>query len=69
MCIRDRHELERRYAHFLKEPELSVIVKTATSQMVRTAAGAGRGGLADLSPCLLYTSERPLVRRDPDRLR
>ena len=56
------HELERRYAHFLKEPELSVIVKTATSQMVRTAAGAGRGGLADLSPTVnLRTFQTPQV--------
>jgi polysaccharide export outer membrane protein len=55
-------ELERRYAHFLREPELSVIVKTATSQMVRTAAGTGRGGLADLSPTVnLRTFQTPQV--------
>jgi polysaccharide export outer membrane protein len=55
-------ELELRYARFLKEPELSVIVKTATSQMVRTAGGTGRGGLADLAPTVnLRTFQTPQI--------
>jgi polysaccharide export outer membrane protein len=55
-------ELEQRYAHVLKEPELSVIVKTATSQVVRTAAGTGRGGLADLEPTVnLRTFQTPQI--------
>jgi protein involved in polysaccharide export with SLBB domain len=50
------HELEQRYAQFLKEPELTVIVRTATSQMVRTAAGARRGDLAGLQPIVMVRS-------------
>jgi len=49
-------ELRRRYARYLKEPELSVIVRTATSQTVRTATGMGRGGLTDAQPLLAVRS-------------
>jgi polysaccharide export outer membrane protein len=49
-------ELRRRYAHYLKDPELSVIVRTATSQTVRTANGMGRGGLAGLQPTISVRS-------------
>lgn len=49
-------ELKRRYAVYLREPEISVIVRTATSQMVRTAAGIGRGGMADLQPVVVVRS-------------
>lgn len=51
-----RHELAERYAHFLKDPDLTVIVRTATSQAVRTASGTGRGGLAGLSPLVSVRS-------------
>lgn len=50
------HELRLRYSRYLKEPELSVIVRTATSQVVRTAAGSGRGGLAGLEPVVIVRS-------------
>ena len=49
-------ELHRRYAQFLKEPELSVIVRTATSQSIRTAMGPGRGGLTGLQPVVSVRS-------------
>jgi polysaccharide export outer membrane protein len=49
-------ELQQRYARYLKEPELAVIVRSATSQTVRTAAGAGRGGLAGLQPIVVVRS-------------
>jgi polysaccharide biosynthesis/export protein len=46
-------ELRQRYAHFLKDPELAVIVRTATSQEVRTLDGSARGGLAGLQPVVM----------------
>ena len=49
-------ELKHRYAVYLREPELTVIVRTATSQMVRTATGMGRGGMADLQPLVVVRS-------------
>ena len=41
---------------YLREPEISIIVRTATSQMVRTAAGGGSGGMADLQPVVVVRS-------------
>ena len=49
-------ELEHRYARYLKEPDLAVIVRSATSQSVRTATGAGRGGLMGLQPVVVVRS-------------
>jgi polysaccharide biosynthesis/export protein len=49
-------ELKHRYAQFLKNPELTVIVRAATSQAVRTADGIGRGGLAGLQPVVSLRS-------------
>ena len=51
-----QHELRLRYARFLKEPELAVIVRTATTQNVRTAAGEGRAGMADFRPMVSLRS-------------
>lgn len=49
-------ELKRRYKKYLREPELTVIVRTATSQAVRTAAGVGRGGLTGIAPVVMVRS-------------
>jgi len=49
-------ELKRRYARVIRVPELSVLVRTATSQSVRTDKGAGRAGLAGLEPSVLVRS-------------
>lgn len=55
-------ELERRYGTVLKSPELAVIVRTATSQNVRTAHGIIRGGLAGLQPdVIVRTFQTPQV--------
>lgn len=49
-----RTDLKQRYAKWLRNPELSVIVRTATSQSVRTqGAGSGRAGLAGLQPIIV----------------
>jgi protein involved in polysaccharide export with SLBB domain len=51
-----RTELKQRYAKWLRNPELSVIVRTATSQSVRIAGGGaagGRAGLAGLQPVII----------------
>jgi protein involved in polysaccharide export with SLBB domain len=49
-------ELKRRYAKVLRVPELSVIVRSATSQAVRTDRGLGRAGLTGLEPTVLVRS-------------
>ncbi len=49
-------ELKRRYARVLRVPELSVIVRSATSQAVRTDRGIGRAGLDGLEPSVLVRS-------------
>jgi protein involved in polysaccharide export with SLBB domain len=49
-------ELKRRYARVIRVPELSVLVRTATSQSVRTDRGVGRAGLAGLEPTVLVRS-------------
>lgn len=46
-------ELKRRYAKVLRVPELSVILRTATSQSLRTNAGTGRAGVNSLEPTVL----------------
>jgi polysaccharide export outer membrane protein len=45
-----RDELLRRYSKYLKDSDLAVIVRTATSQTVRTAHGDALGGIAGLKP-------------------
>ncbi len=55
-------ELKRRYAKVLRVPELSVIVRSATSQSLQTDRGAGRAGLKGLEPSVLVRSfQAPLV--------
>ena len=55
-------ELKRRYAKVLRVPELSVIVRTATRQALRTEQGTGRGGLQGLEPTLMVrTFQAPQV--------
>lgn len=49
-------ELRRRYAKVLRVPELSVILRTATSQSLRTNAGTGRAGVNALEPTVLVRS-------------
>jgi protein involved in polysaccharide export with SLBB domain len=49
-------ELKRRYAKVIRVPELSVLLRTATSQAVRTDKGMGRAGLAGLEPTVLVRS-------------
>lgn len=45
-------ELKQRYARFLRQPELSVILRSATSQVVQTDQGPGRAGLSRLQPSI-----------------
>jgi polysaccharide export outer membrane protein len=57
-----RTELLSRYSKFLKDSDLAVIVRTATSQSVRTAQGTGRGGLAGLTPSVgVRTFQTPQI--------
>lgn len=53
-------ELKRRYAKVLRVPELSVIVRTATRQALRTDQGSARGGLMGLEPTVMVRSSAPL---------
>jgi protein involved in polysaccharide export with SLBB domain len=55
-------ELKRRYAKVLRVPELSVILRTATAQTLRTDQGTGRAGLTGLAPVLMVrTAQLPQV--------
>jgi polysaccharide export outer membrane protein len=49
-------ELKRRYGKVLRIPELSVILRAASSQAVRTELGMTRAGLAGLEPTVLLRS-------------
>jgi polysaccharide export outer membrane protein len=49
-------DLRSRYAKFLKSPELSVIVRSVTTQNVRVPGGTGRAGLAGLQPVVIARS-------------
>lgn len=49
-------ELKRRYGKVLRVPELTVIVRTATRQSLRTDQGAGRAGIQGLEPVLMVRS-------------
>jgi polysaccharide biosynthesis/export protein len=48
--------LRVRYAKYLKSPELSVIVRSVTTQNVRVAGGRGRAGMAGLEPVVVARS-------------
>jgi polysaccharide export outer membrane protein len=43
-------QLHERYAHWLKVPEVSVIVRSVTTQNIRVGKGTGRAGLSNLQP-------------------
>lgn len=48
-----RDELRERYAKWLRNPEVAVLVRGVTSQNVRTPDGTGRAGLAGLEPVIV----------------
>lgn len=52
--------LVERYARYLRRPDLAVVVKSFSSQSVRTAAGTGRANLSGLRPVLMVRSFQPL---------
>ena len=56
-------ELQRalvvRYSRFLRKPEIAVLVRSVTSQSLRTADGNGRAGLRGLHPALVMRSFQP----------
>lgn len=54
-----RDQLKQKYARFLKVPELSVVVRTVTTQNLRVAGGQGRAGLAQLKPAVIARSVPP----------
>lgn len=49
-------DLRQRYAKFLKSPELTVIVRSVTTQNVRVPGGMARAGLAGLVPVVIARS-------------
>lgn len=51
--------LIRRYARYLRKPDLAVIVRSTSSQSLRTASGTGRAGLRGLSPVIMVRSFQP----------
>lgn len=55
-----QQQLKRRYARFLKLPELSVMVRSFGTQNVRVAGGTGRAGLAGLQPTVMLRSSQPV---------
>lgn len=54
-----RDELRKRYARYLKLPELSVVVRSFSTQNVRVAGGVGRAGLAQLRPTVIARTVAP----------
>ena len=55
-------ELKRLYARVLRKPELSVLLRTATTQNVRVAGGTARAGLWGLQPTVIVkTFQAPQV--------
>ena len=52
-------DLTKRYARFLRNPHLAVMVRSFNSQSVRTAGGGGRGGLRGLKPLLMVRNFQP----------
>jgi polysaccharide export outer membrane protein len=61
-----RQQLKARYAHYLRTPEVAVVVRSVTTQNVRVATAGGpvtgRAGLAALQPTLVVrTTQAPQV--------
>lgn len=55
-----RELLLGRYARVLRNPELAVVLRNATTQNVRLAGGAmARAGLADLQPTIIVRNAQP----------
>jgi len=52
-------DLRTRYATYVRNPDLAVIVRTVNSQSVRTANGTGRAGLHGLKPTIVIRSFQP----------
>ncbi|MEJ8847294.1 polysaccharide biosynthesis/export family protein [Variovorax rhizosphaerae] len=52
-------DLRTRYATYLRNPDLAVIVRSVNSQSVRTANGVGRAGLQGLRPTIVVRSFQP----------
>lgn len=52
-------ELQRRYARWVRKPEVAVIVRSVSSQSVRTANGLGRAGLSGLRPVIVLRNFQP----------
>lgn len=51
-------ELKQRYARVMRVPELSVILRSATSQMVQTPHGQVRAGVSGLEPTVVMRTFR-----------
>ncbi|MEJ8856514.1 polysaccharide biosynthesis/export family protein [Variovorax robiniae] len=49
-------DLRARYATYVRNPDVAVIVRTVNSQSVRTANGVGRAGLFGLKPTIVIRS-------------
>jgi len=54
-----QQDLRTRYATYVRNPDLAVIVRTVNSQSVRTANGFGRAGLYGLKPTIVIRSFTP----------
>lgn len=52
-------DLVARYARYLRRPELAVIVRSTSTQSVKTAEGSGRAGMRGLKPVLMVRSSAP----------
>ena len=55
-----RGDLVKRYGRWLRRPDLAVLVRSVSSQNVRTAGGIGRAGLRDLNPVIVVRNFAPL---------
>lgn len=54
-----RELLLQRYARVLRNPDLTVLLRNATTQNIRVAGGTGRAGLANLQPTVIVRSFQP----------
>ncbi len=54
-----REDLLRRYARVLRNPDLTVLLRNATTQNVRVAGGTARAGLYNLQPTVIVRSFQP----------
>lgn len=54
-----REVLLQRYSRVLRNPDLTVLLRNATTQNIRVAGGTGRAGLANLQPTVIVRSFQP----------